>query len=76
MTLELTHFATHNFTIKPRSKVRDLLEQLGKKAVCKIMRVFYIIADQSRTHNDITNSCSYDNDVLEEFKNKNATKSN
>ena len=38
MTLELTHSATQNFSIKPRSKARDLLEQLGKKAICKIMR--------------------------------------
>ena len=70
MTLELTHSATQNVTIKPHSKVRDFLEQLGKKVVCKIMRIFYIIAEQSRTQNDITNSCSYDNDVLEEVKNK------
>ena len=66
MTLELTHSATQNVTIKPRSKVRYLLEQLGKKAVCKIMRN----CRKVKSSNDITNSCSYDNDVLEEVKNK------
>ena len=70
MTLELTHFATQNVTIKPHSRVRDFQEQLGKKVVCKIMRISYIIAKQSRTQNDITNSCSCDSDVLEEVENK------
>ena len=70
MTLELTHSVTQNFTIKPHSRVRDFLEQLGKKVVCKIMRISYIIAEQSRTQNDITNSCSCDSDVLEEVENK------
>ena len=70
MTLELTHSATHNVTIKSRSRIRDFLEQLRKKTICKIMRISYIIAEQSITQNNITNSCSYNSDVLEEFENK------
>ena len=38
----------------------------GKRLFVKLWE----IAEQSRTQNDITNSCSYDNDVLEEVKNK------
>ena len=40
---------------------------LGKRLFVKL----WDISEQSRTQNDITNSCSYDNDVLEEVKNKN-----
>ena len=72
MTLELTHSVTQNVTIKPHSRVIDFLEQLGKKVVCKIMRISYIIAKQkiSITQNNITNSCSYNSDVLEEVEKK------
>ena len=70
MTLELTHSTTHNVTIKSHSRIIDFLEQLGKKTVCKIMRISYIIAEQSRTQNNITNSRSYNSDVLEEVENK------
>ena len=70
MTLELTHSTTHNVTIKSRSRIRYFMEQLRKKTLCKIMRISYIIVEQSITQNNITNSCSYKIDVLEEFENK------
>ena len=38
----------------------------GKRLFVKLWE----IAEQSRTQNDITNSCPYDNDVLEEINNK------
>ena len=51
MTLELTHSATHNVTIKSHSRIRDFLEQLEKNIVCKIMRISYIIAEQKNVNN-------------------------
>ena len=73
MTLELSHSATHNITIKPYSEIRDFLEQLEKKTVCKIMGISYLIEEQkmSITQNNITNSRSYNSDMLEELENKN-----
>ena len=41
------------------------LNNFGKRLFVKLWE----ISEQSRTQNDITNSCSYDNDVLEEVKN-------
>ena len=72
MTLELAHSTTHNITIKSYSKIRDFLEQLEEKTVCKIMRISYLIVEQKMwiNQNNITNSCSYNSDVLEEFENK------
>ena len=73
MTLELTHSATQNVTIKSYSEIRDFLEQLEKKTVFNNMRISYLIVEQKMpiTQNNITNSCSYNSDMLEELENKN-----
>ena len=66
MTLELTHSATQMLLLSLIQGLEISWNNFGKRIFVKLWE----IAEQLRTQNDINNSCPYDNDVLEETKNK------